>query len=1070
MSKEDILKGLNEDQKNAAEYYNGPSFIIAGPGSGKCIEGSSLIYTDKGMMEIKDVGEHYNINSNNECKADIRTLNLDQKEMYNTTTSHFYDMGESDTVKIVTSYGYSIEGTPEHPIIVLDKDGDIKFKKLSEIKDDDFIAISLNNEIWGKENLIEPDFSYLMGLLVGDGCLGQKGGQISFSNSDVNMSNAYMDSIFKYLNIERDKVSCSKSLITKTTDWNFYNIKAKNILKSYGLKMVGSGEKEIPDSILRSTRENSIEFMKGLFDTDGHFNTKNGNFEYCTKSKKLAQQVHLTLLNLGILSRLKIRNVIGYENDYYYIYISGSMLRKFREIIGFKNCKDKLDLLEEYCNNKKINDNNLVIPYQNERFRSIRTQIRSKSYYEGHTSRIIYPEPICLKRIISGKRNPSHLLISRVLGALDFKDKNTEYLKFLSENFAFDEIKEIKNSFNRVYDFTVPDTHSFVSNGIISHNTMVIISRTSYMIDQGISPENILLFTFTKKAAGEIKDRVFNKIGKKAEGITVSTYHSFCARILRDYAEYLDYKKNFSIYDTEDRNSLLKKIVKSQDIKPLDLGSMISYWKNKAITPLQASIAAKTDIEKLRAEYYSDYQTALREQNAFDFDDLICMTVKLLKENASVLEEINSKYKYITADEGHDSSERDLELLKLLAGEDENICIILDNEQSIYSFRYADIEAVMNIRNHFTDLKEFILRRNYRSTKMIVKASRSLIDKNPCQIKKELFSENHEGEKVMYFECHNAQEESIKIVKLIMAIKKSKGIKNKDISIIYRMSYLSRAIEDAFLKNGISYEIIGGCPFYSRKEIKDIMSYLRFAYNPQDSQAFERIINVPKRGIGKKSIDKIFDNANNNILPSENLVNLFDACQQVKLTTKAQDGIDSFNHVIRSIRQSIESGDVPAEIIKKITSMINYKTYLKESEKDTGDKLANIMELISIASKYETVDDFIYSMTLNSNIDEEENTQDKVKMLTAHASKGLEFKAVFIIGVNEGVMPHSRADTQKQIEEERRLFYVAMTRAEEFLFITRPKIVEMYGSRIYAKESRFIKEISKEYIHCERLK
>lgn len=603
-----------------------------------------------------------------------------------------------------------------------------------------------------------------------------------------------------------------------------------------------------------------------------------------------------------------------------------------------------------------------------------------------------------------------------------------------------------------VINYTGP---CFIVAGPGSGKTRTIISRAAYMISEGIKPENILMFTFTNKAAGEIRERIENLIGDDARGITVGTYHSVCSRLLRKYAEYLGYRSNFSIYDDEDKLKVLKEIVDTDNIKCELVGKYISRWKERLVSPSSAILNAEKSVEVIAAEYYQAYQKELKKRNVFDFDDLIYMTIKLMRDFPEVKEKINRRFQYVISDEYHDSSRADVELIKLLAGDHNNICLILDDEQSIYSFRGSDLDAVLSVTDYFPDMKTFVLRRNYRSTKRIVQAARSVIANNSGQIKKEIFTENELGEQVAYLEFDSAQKEANNIVKLIMRLKR-KGFEYKDIAILYRMSYLSRVVEEAFLENGIPYAIIGGLPFYARKEIKDVMAYVRLAVNPYDIEAFERVVNTPKRGIGKKSIAKIREVANDE---NSGRINIIEACERAELSGKAKQSLSDFVSLIQSIRKSIEENVSPKQILEQIVHETAYCSYLLK-EKDGEDRLANVEELISIASQYDTLEDFFYNMSLFSDISEvNEDNQNRVQMLTMHAAKGLEFKVVFIIGANEGIIPHWRAETTKEIEEERRLFYVAMTRAEKLLFITRPRTMHTNGRTVYAKESRFVKEI-----------
>lgn len=608
-----------------------------------------------------------------------------------------------------------------------------------------------------------------------------------------------------------------------------------------------------------------------------------------------------------------------------------------------------------------------------------------------------------------------------------------------------------------------------------SGKTHCIVSRAAYMIEEGISPYNILMFTFTRKGATEIKERVESKIGHKAAGITVDTYHSFCSRQLRKYCEYLGWKKNFSIYDEDDKIKLLKSIATNDAVKPQVIASYISNWKDFMLSPTQAMAAAKTDYEVYCAGCYEQYQQKMKEQNAFDFDDLIYYTIRLFERFPEVQEEVNDRYQFIISDEFQDSSERDIELIIHLGGSLMNICLIMDDEQSIYGFRGANIESVFKLINTM-ELKQFTLGQNYRSTKTIVEASRSVIVNNSMQLEKSVFTNNKQGEKIIYYELPDTTSEALQAVKIIMALIRKKPkpgekqIKAGDIAILYRMSYLSRAVEEQLLRNGIKYTVVGGCPFYARKEVKDIMSYLRFIYNPKDLQAFKRIINTPKRGIGEKGLEQLFDCQND---PSYANIDeddlLMQACKDVKLKGAAKKGIDKFVATIEHLKEFIITNEAtPSRAIKEIVNVLRYNDYLVETEKkDAEEKIANVAELAEIASQYETLEDFVCNMALNNvQTDDEDGEAEEpgVQMLTMHSSKGLEFPVVIILGSNEGIIPHHRADTVSSVDEERRLWYVAMTRAKEYLFLLRSKMMPMNGIPNYCKESRFVQEIASEYI------
>lgn len=604
---------------------------------------------------------------------------------------------------------------------------------------------------------------------------------------------------------------------------------------------------------------------------------------------------------------------------------------------------------------------------------------------------------------------------------------------------------------------------SLIVAGPGSGKSHTICSRTAYMIEDGVNPENILLFTFTKKAAGELRERVQDRIGKKAEGITVGTYHSVCSRLLRKYCTFLGYEPSFSIYDEEDKNGVLKDLLKGSDIKASYAIHKISEWKSKMWTPSVALKNAENSFEETAAVIYEHYENKMMSLNAFDFDDLIYKTIKILDNFPGVRKEINERYHYIMADEFQDSSEMDITFIRLMTGEAENVCVIMDDEQSIYGFRGANIDAVLKISEYFPDMRNFVLSRNYRSTKNIVSASRSLIAHNTSQIQKEVYTDNEEGEKIHYFECRNNQDEAVQVVKIIKTLQKHMSYCLSDIAILYRMSFLSRALEETFLRNNIQYEMVGGTPFYARKEIKDVMGYLRFAFNPQDAQSFERIVNTPKRNIGKRALETIYGVANS--MNCDTIV-LIEACKVAPVKGKARKELDQFIAIINHLREMISTNSHPEDVIKYVLDKTGYRKHLIDTEEDAEERIANIMELQSIASNSPTIEDFIYSMALNNDVIMADESVEKVKMLTMHSSKGLEFKAVIVVGANEGVSPHWKAETLSAMEEERRLFYVAMTRAEKMLFITRSRITSSGngGGVSVAKESKFIGEIDERYL------
>lgn len=602
-----------------------------------------------------------------------------------------------------------------------------------------------------------------------------------------------------------------------------------------------------------------------------------------------------------------------------------------------------------------------------------------------------------------------------------------------------------------------------------SGKTSTVVSRTQYMILNGVDPSQICLFTFTNKAANEMKERVKSAVGDDANNITCGTYHSIAHRLLRKYATRIGFNKNFTIMSSDDCKKILKRIGKERNIDPDNLGVYISAKKDKVILPEKALINATTETEKQLANAYSEYQAELKRQMAMDFDDLIIYTIILLDNNEDIKQRINNQWRYITADEAHDSSPRDLKFIRLLGGSSENVCFILDDNQSIYGFRGADIEAVMNVRNIYNNMKIFNLSRNYRCSQTIVEASKSLIVKNTPLIDKQIrAAREYKGSPIIVSRVKTPQEEAAKVVQYVQALKR-KGIAYNDMAVLYRMSSASRVIEQAFNIAKIKCKIIGGTPFFNRAEVQDVLAYLKLVVNEYDFTAFKRAIAVPKRGIGDKTIDKIDEFARNYPGGPISIRTALEKINESDLSAKIKNKLKEFNDYLEELDTAITELP-PKEIINKLCTDIDIVAYLQSNpdyKKNWDERILNIQELVNVASEYTDVQDLLSQAALYAVEEEsEEDKTDAVNMLTMHSSKGLEYKAVIIVNCNEGTSPHykSLAD-KKQLEEERRLFYVAMTRAKDYLFMTFPDCILVQGQLQYAKPSRFINEIDKKYIY-----
>ena len=595
--------------------------------------------------------------------------------------------------------------------------------------------------------------------------------------------------------------------------------------------------------------------------------------------------------------------------------------------------------------------------------------------------------------------------------------------------------------------------------------TKVLTVRAQYMIMQGINPANMLLTTFTNKAANEIKERIINVVGDEGKKITVGTYHSICNRILRQYGEHIGYAKTFSILSEDESEKVMKKAAKQYALEMKDLKAYISNKKAKAITATQAVSTAST-AECDMANAYQIYQQELKRSQAMDFDDLLLNTVLLLEQHSDVKQAINNKWQYLSMDEIQDSSILDNKLGYLLAGTNQNIFMVGDLNQSIYGFRGSEIETIINLKNQYPNLRTIGLVTNYRSTETIVNAGESLIAKNKVKANNHTKSgRGVEGSKIIQTKCKNQEDEANKMVTYIKFVHDKRNVPYSEIAVLYRMTYLSRNLEQALMKERIPYTLIGGVPFFCRAEILDILSYLKLIVNEYDFTAFKRSIGIPKRGIGEKSIENIDEFART--FPGKELsIREAISHKDLKLRGKADKAIKEYAKFL-DLLETKYLELAPSELITWLVTELEYVDYLKATYKEDSEvqtRVENLMELVNVASEYDSIEDLLVQASLYR--EDVEDKTDAVQLLTMHKSKGLEYKAVITVGCAEGISPHYKAlEDHKQLEEERRLMYVAMTRAKDYLFMTYPSSVKMQGMDTYAKPSRFLNEIDSKYVH-----
>lgn len=608
--------------------------------------------------------------------------------------------------------------------------------------------------------------------------------------------------------------------------------------------------------------------------------------------------------------------------------------------------------------------------------------------------------------------------------------------------------------------------------GAGSGKTRVLTHRIAYLIENnGVNPWNILAITFTNKAAGEMRERVNSLIGFGAEQIWVSTFHSACVRILRRHIDLLGYSTNFSIYDTDDQKSLMKEICKRLEIdtkvyKERSILSAISSAKDELIGPKEFYQNTIGDYSKQKiAVAYEEYQKALKNNNALDFDDIIVKTIELFKAYPEVLLNYQERFRYIMVDEYQDTNTAQFELIHLLAGKYRNLCVVGDDDQSIYKFRGANIHNILDFEKVFPEAKVIKLEQNYRSTKKILEAANCVIRNNTARKEKALWTENEEGERIHFRQFDTAYEEAEYVVSDIIKAKRNNEAEYGQNAVLYRTNAQSRLLEEQFVKAGVPYDVIGSINFYARKEIKDILAYLKTIDNAVDDLSVKRIINIPKRGIGNTTISKV------QAFADANMMSFYDAleiAEHIPSIGKSAVKLEPFVTMIRAFRGKMEFYSLE-ELVKDVLDATGYIKDLQESgEEDAEERIENIHELISKVVIYEetaeepTLSGFLEEVALVADIDRMEDNPDRVLLLTLHAAKGLEFDRVYLAGVEDGLFPSYMAITDTDptaIEEERRLAYVGITRAKKILTISCARARMLRGEMQYNPVSRFVREI-----------
>ena len=608
--------------------------------------------------------------------------------------------------------------------------------------------------------------------------------------------------------------------------------------------------------------------------------------------------------------------------------------------------------------------------------------------------------------------------------------------------------------------------------GAGSGKTKVLTHKIAYLIDEkGVLPWNILAITFTNKAANEMKERIEGLVGDVAKDIWMGTFHSVCVRILRRFIDRIGFDFSFIIFDTSDQRTLIKACIKNIGLDDKmftdrSVQSEISNAKNEMLEPDQYTLRANGDFRKEKiALVYEMYQKRLKENNAIDFDDIINYTIKILMDNPDVLEYYSDKFKYVLVDEYQDTNKSQFTLVTLLASKNGNITVVGDNDQGIYSFRGADISNILNFERDFPGTKIIKLEQNYRCTQNILDAANAVIKNNETKYEKKLWTENGKGGMITFFRGNDEYDESNFVVENINRLRREEYMTYNDFAVLYRMNSQSRSIEDILRRENVPYKIIGGLKFYERKEIKDTIAYLRLIQNPSDNLSLTRIINEPKRGIGKTSLDNVQQIAVQSETSMYDVIKRADEFGLNRVFVNSREFVSQIEE-LRAKKDNIKISD----LIKETLNKTGYTKALEDEDTTEAEtRLENIEEFLTVAMEFEeqmaenSLEEFLEGITLSSDLDNADNQEDSVTLMTLHSAKGLEFPVVFLVGMEEGIFPgYKSIGEPKELEEERRLCYVGITRAKQNLFISCARQRTIFGSTSCNQVSRFVKEIPKE--------
>jgi DNA helicase-2/ATP-dependent DNA helicase PcrA len=1105
----DLLSGLNPQQQQAVTAPDGPVLVLAGPGSGKCVLPSTRLVINDELLPAEEIWSRFQTTTlfdgegwlSQPCEALwVDTFNEATGACERAQITALYRQFVRERVRVITFRdGSQVAATKAHQFY----DG-LAWTNVVQVGQ----ILALPGCSAHRQAALDLELAELLGWLVGEGY--ERTQQERIREFEITLKDKQplerlreiVRNIANRYGLRVGKLDIKPNIGRTTFRLAWWSTSFYNFVLEHGHDFgQRAAHKRVPSCVMHADRDGVRRFLQALFDAEGWVEPHHNQVGYATASPRLAEEVRHLLRRFGIWARIGCRekyatNGKRIPRPYWTLYISGPSLRVFAETIGFGN-SIKAEALSR-CVVKSCNPNRDLLPSPPIIKHLVElTDLAPKRLLAGigaaprylvskRLSRDTYAERIrpalvnlCQRQ---GEQLPGNQFRSgRVLTIDDVGHIRwciTSLDRLNTQSLVYEQVKSVQEIDYEgwVYDFTVEGTHNFIAEGILCHNTRVLTQRVAFLVrERGVPPHRIMAVTFTNKAAREMRARLEVALGGELRGLTIGTFHAICARLLRREAAHLDVTRDFVIFDESDQQAVMKRAIADQNLdekryRPTGLLASVGRVKNELIEPADYPVQRYSD--EIVKRVYARYQELLRENNALDFDDLLMQAVLLLRANPAVLAHYQQTFLHVLVDEFQDTNTAQYALVKLLSGLHRSIYCVGDEDQSIYRWRGADFRNVLRFREDYPDAHVVLLEQNYRSTQTILDAAQSVIARNAHRTHKNLFTERSGGPKLTLRELYNESEEAQFVVDTIADLVRRKTHKPGDFAVMYRTNAQSRALEDAFVYARMAYRLVGATRFYNRREVKDMLAYLRLVLNPADSVSLLRVINVPPRAIGAKTLEALAALAAQLGRPIHGVLAELkrgkdaDPAVGAAITGKARNALLAFVTMLDGWMAVRDQTSVVA-LFDRILQDTGYRQYLRDGSEEGDERWENVQELRTVASEFQGVSlpEFLEQVALVSEQDNLAEEGEAPTLLTLHAAKGLEFRVVFMVGMEEGLFPHQRSfEDPEQMAEERRLCYVGLTRAKERLYLSYCFRRTTFGETTAGAPSRFLDDIPRQLI------